>query len=143
MERVDALGELEIQFGQTRFAVGVDAQLDVVAFDLDVRMMFLFLGNLGDEIDEIDGANKIVELEKTFDLLFVRLPLGHFFEEILEVCGGDQVGHILKDCVVEINERLPGRWGVNRPVNTIAPPDFKSQGAFYSNQVLLDAQVHP
>jgi hypothetical protein len=53
-ERVDPLGETEVQLGQSAFTVRGKNQAHFIVTDIDVGMMFLILGHFGHPIHEID-----------------------------------------------------------------------------------------
>ena len=48
----------------------------------------------GDGVHKIDRVGKIVELEGALDVLFLQLPLGHFFQTNFCFIGFDQIRHI-------------------------------------------------
>src|SRR5690349_14902612 len=65
-----------------------------VKADVDIRMMLLFLRHFRDGIHKIDRVGKVVELERALDVLFLQLPLGHFFQTNFCFIGFDQIRHI-------------------------------------------------
>ena len=92
-ERVDLLGDLEVEVGEAAFAVGGKPERHLAVADVDVGMMVVFLGDLGDAVDELDGLGKVIELENAFNMLFVVVPVGQFLEPRFDILSGKQVGH--------------------------------------------------
>ena len=92
-ERVDALGQTKVEFGQTTLAVGRENQAHLVEADIDVGMMFFIFRDFGHAVHEIDRFGKLIELEGPFDVFLLEFPLGDFFETIFEVVRFDQLGH--------------------------------------------------
>src|SRR5438067_4473095 len=66
----------------------------LVKADVDIWMMLLFFRHFRDSVHKIDCVSKIVELERALDVLFLQLPLGHFFQTNFCFIGFDQIRHI-------------------------------------------------
>ena len=44
--------------------------------DIDIGVMLLFLRDLGDSIDELDGLREVVKFKDPLNVLLVMVPLG-------------------------------------------------------------------
>src|SRR5437762_6969038 len=90
---VDSFRESEIELGHAAFAVRRENQAHFVVADVDVRMVLFFFGHFGHRVYEIDRIGKIIKLKRAFDVLFLQLPLGHFFHALFQLARFDQVSH--------------------------------------------------
>src|SRR5262245_35931864 len=84
-ERIDSFGEGEIEFGQSTLTVGGKHQAHFVVANIDVGMMLLILGHLGDAVDEVDRFRKLIKLERPFDMLLFELPFRDLFQAVLQL----------------------------------------------------------
>ena len=79
-QRVDSLRQVEIEFGQTAFAVGGKNEAHFVVTDIDVGMMLLFLRHFRDRIHKIDRLGEVIELKRALDMFLLELPFRDFFQ---------------------------------------------------------------
>jgi predicted ABC-type sugar transport system permease subunit len=66
-----ALRQTKVEISQAAFAVGCKHQSHLVKSNVDIRMMLFFLCHFGDGVNKIDRVSKIVEFERTLDVLFL------------------------------------------------------------------------
>ena len=90
---IDSFGKTKIKLGQAAFAVGRDNQTYFVVTNVDVWMMFLFLGHFGHCVHEINRIGKIIELKRAFDVLLLQFPLRDFLHSLFELALFDEVSH--------------------------------------------------
>jgi hypothetical protein len=91
---VDSLRQRKIEIGQATLAMSRKHQPHLVKANVDIRMVLFFLRHLGHCIHKINRIREIVELERALDVLFLQLPLGHFFQPHFCFIGFDQIRHI-------------------------------------------------
>ena len=91
---VDSLRQRKIEIGQTTLAMSRKHQPHLVKANVDIRMVLFFLRYLGHCIHKINRIREIVELERPLDVLFLQLPLGHFFQPHFCFIGLDQIRHL-------------------------------------------------
>ena len=72
----DALGHLEVEFGEAALAVGREDDAHFRVADVNVRVVVRLLGKFRDAVHEINRAGEVVELERAFDAVFFEIPFG-------------------------------------------------------------------
>ena len=92
-ESVDFLGDLEIEIGETTLAMRGELEAHLAFADVDVGVVFVFLGDFGDAVDEFNRLRKVVEFKGPFDGLFIEIPFGKFLHPVFDVLGAKQIGH--------------------------------------------------
>src|SRR5438093_9565321 len=70
-QRIDSLGQTKIKLRQPAFAVRRDNQTDFVVTNIDVGVVFFFLGHFRDSIYEIYRVCKIIKLESALDMFLL------------------------------------------------------------------------
>src|SRR2546430_9163038 len=93
-KRVDPLRQRKIEISQATLTVSRKHQSHLVKTNVDIWMVLFFLCHLGHCIHKINRIGEIVELEGALDMLFLQLPLGHFFQPQFCFIGFDQIRHI-------------------------------------------------
>src|SRR5436305_13993122 len=91
---VDSLRQRKIEIGQAALAMSRKHQPHLVKANVDIRMVLFFLRYVSHCIHKINRIGEIVELERALDVLFLELPLGHFFQPHFCFIGFDQIRHI-------------------------------------------------
>src|SRR6266496_1260686 len=81
-ERIDSLRQTKIKLGQPAFAMRRENQTHFVVTNLNVRMMFFFLGHFGHGIYEINRIGKIIKLKSALDVFLLQLPFRDLFHAI-------------------------------------------------------------
>jgi hypothetical protein len=90
---IDSFGKTKIKLGQTAFAVGRENQTHFVVTNVDVWMMFLFVGHFRHRVHEINRIGKIIELKRAFDVLLLQFPFRDLFHSLFELALFDEVSH--------------------------------------------------
>jgi hypothetical protein len=86
-ERVDLFREFEVEIGEATLAVRGKAQAHLAVADVDLGMMLVLLGDLGDAVHELDRLREVVELERALDVFLFEVPFREFFHPVFDVFG--------------------------------------------------------
>ena len=92
-ERVDSLGQREIELGQSTFGVGRTNQTHFIKANVDVGMMLFVFRDLSHRIYKVDRIGKLIELERPLDVLLLQLPFWNLFQAGFQLVRFDQVSH--------------------------------------------------
>src|SRR4030095_15504228 len=92
-QSIDSFGKTKIKLGQSALTVGRENQMDFVVTNVDVWMVFFFLGHFSHSLHEINRIGKIIELKRAFDVLLLQLPLRDFLEPRFQLVRFHQISH--------------------------------------------------
>jgi len=92
-QRVDPLGQAEVQLRQPTFAMRRQNQTDLVVTNIDIGMMLFVLSHFDDGVYKINSAGKIIELEGAFDVLLLQFPFRDFLQADFCFIPFDQISH--------------------------------------------------
>ena len=92
-QRIDSFGQTKIKLCQPAFAVRRDNEADFVVTNVDIGMVFFFLGHFRHGIYEIDRIRKIIKLKSALDMFLLQFPFWDLFHAIFKVRSFDQVSH--------------------------------------------------
>ena len=92
-EIVHALGEFDVEIGDTAGIVRGETQGDFGVLDGDVWVMLGLLGYFGEVVDEINRFHEFFELNGAGDGIFFVIPFRTFFQCGREIIIIKEVGH--------------------------------------------------
>ncbi len=83
-QTVDQVGEFGVALGDALGVVGDEAEANFVIADVDVGMMVLLLGEIGDVVDEGHGVDEVGKFVVTDEFAVVKVPVWKLLEDFVE-----------------------------------------------------------
>ncbi len=103
-QTVDQVGEFGVALGDALGVVGDEAEANFVIADVDVGMMVLLLGEIGDVVDEGHGVDEVGKNVVADEFAVVKVPVWELLEDFVEFGWGESFHG---DCLRSVAEGYP------------------------------------